>query len=132
MLDIDHFKKVNDTYGHAAGDCVLKNVANVIANELREYDIASRYGGEEFCILLPDTKIDEAEFVAKRLRAAVEKTDIDVPDLGVLNVTISVGVSKFEKNYENPEILHQKADIALYEAKHGGRNRVVVYNPAMG
>ncbi len=132
MLDIDHFKKVNDTYGHAAGDCVLKNVANVIANELREYDIASRYGGEEFCILLPDTKIEEAEFVAKRLRAAVEKTDIDVPDLGVLNVTISVGVSKFEKNYENPEILHQKADIALYEAKHGGRNRVVVYNSAMG
>ena len=132
MLDIDHFKKVNDTYGHAAGDFVLKNVANVISREVREYDIASRYGGEEFCILLPDTNIEEAEFVAQRLRTAVEKTDIDVPDLGVLNVTISVGVSKFEKTYENPEILHQKADIALYEAKRAGRNRVVVYNPDMG
>ena len=123
---------MNDTYGHAAGDFVLKNVANVISREVREYDIASRYGGEEFCILLPDTNIEEAEFVAQRLRAAVEKTDIDVPDLGVLNVTISVGVSKFEKTYENPEILHQKADIALYEAKRAGRNRVVVYNPDMG
>ena len=61
MLDIDHFKKVNDTYGHAAGDCVLKNVAGVIQREVREYDIASRYGGEEFCILLPDTNLEEAE-----------------------------------------------------------------------
>lgn len=132
MLDIDHFKKVNDTYGHAAGDCVLKNVAGVIQREVREYDIASRYGGEEFCILLPDTNLEEAEYVAKRLRSAVEKTDIEVPDLGVLNVTISVGVSRYEKDYENPEILHQKADIALYEAKRGGRNRVVVYNSDMG
>lgn len=132
MLDIDHFKKVNDTYGHAAGDCVLKNTAAVISREVREYDIASRYGGEEFCILLPDTNIEEAEFVAQRLRSAVEKTDIEVPDLGVLNVTISVGVSRFEKEYENPEILHQKADIALYEAKRGGRNKVVVYNSDMG
>ena len=62
----------------------------------------------------------------------LKKTDIEVPDLGVLNVTISVGVSRYEKDYENPEILHQKADIALYEAKRGGRNRVVVYNSDMG
>lgn len=128
MLDIDYFKKVNDTYGHSAGDCVLKAAAKTIAAELREYDIASRYGGEEFCILLPFTTIKEAEFVAERLRSAVEKTDVNVPDLGTLNVTISVGVSAYDESFENPETLHQKADIALYEAKKSGRNRVVVYS----
>ena len=133
MLDIDYFKKVNDTWGHAAGDCVLKNVAKVVIQELREYDIASRYGGEEFCILLPDTKIHEAAFVAKRLRAAVEKADINISDDVVLDsdtlkVTISVGVSEFTEDMENPEILHQNADMALYEAKKRGRNRVIVFN----
>lgn len=133
MLDIDYFKKVNDTWGHAAGDCVLKNVAKIVAHELREYDIASRYGGEEFCILLPDTKIREAAFVAQRLRSAVEKADINISEdkvLGVdsLKVTISVGVSEFEKNFSTPEKLYQNADAALYEAKKRGRNRVVVYD----
>lgn len=127
MLDIDYFKKVNDTYGHSAGDSVLKNVAKTITQELREYDIPSRYGGEEFCILLPFTTLDEARFVAERLRAAVEKTDVEIPDLGTLNVTISVGVSSYDESFESPETLHQKADIALYDAKRNGRNRVVVY-----
>ena len=133
MLDIDYFKKVNDTWGHSAGDCVLKNVAKIVSNGLREYDIASRYGGEEFCILLPDTHIHEAVFVAQRLRTSVEATDINISDdqiLGndTLKVTISVGVSEFQKKYETPEKLHQTADIALYEAKHRGRNCVVVYD----
>lgn len=127
MLDIDHFKKVNDTYGHSAGDSVLKTVAKVISAQLREYDIASRYGGEEFCILLPFTTIKEAEFVAQRLRVAVENTEAQVPDLGTLNVTISVGVSSYEESFETPETLYQKADMALYEAKKSGRNKVVVF-----
>lgn len=136
MLDIDYFKKVNDTWGHSAGDCVLKNVAKIITIELREYDIASRYGGEEFCILLPDTKIQEAVFVAQRLRKAVERADINISDdqiLGVdtLKVTISVGVSEFSENIDFPEKLHQTADMALYEAKHRGRNRVVVYDSSL-
>lgn len=133
MLDIDYFKHVNDTWGHSAGDCVLKNVAKIVAHELREYDIASRYGGEEFCILLPDTKIKEAAFVAQRLRKAVETADINISDdqvLGTdfLNVTISVGVSEFDMSFETPEKLHQNADIALYEAKKRGRNRVVIFD----
>ena len=136
MLDIDYFKKVNDTWGHSAGDCILKNVAKIISHELREYDIASRYGGEEFCILLPDTKLREAAFVAQRLRSAVEKTDINISEdqvLGIdtLKVTISVGVSEFDNNSDIPEKLHQSADIALYEAKRRGRNRVVVYDESL-
>lgn len=133
MLDIDYFKHVNDTWGHSAGDYVLKNVAKIVVQELREYDIASRYGGEEFCILLPDTKIKEAAFVAQRLRAAVEKTEINISEdqvLGtdMLNVTISVGVSEFDESVDCPEKLYQNADVALYEAKRRGRNRVVIYD----
>lgn len=133
MLDIDYFKKVNDTWGHSAGDCVLKSVSKIIVQELREYDIASRYGGEEFCILLPDTKIREAVFVAQRLRKAVESSDVNISDdqifgADTLKVTISIGVSEFDESMDMPEKLHQCADIALYEAKHRGRNRVVVYD----
>lgn len=136
MLDIDYFKHVNDTWGHSAGDSVLKNVAQIVTKELREYDIASRYGGEEFCILLPDTKLNEAAFVAQRLRRAVEKTDINISDdkvfgTDMLNVTISIGVSEFKEEIESPERLHQCADIALYEAKKRGRNRVVVYDSSL-
>ena len=136
MLDIDYFKKVNDTWGHSAGDCVLKNVAKIVAQGLREYDIASRYGGEEFCILLPDTKLREAVFVAQRLREAVEKADINISDdqvLGIdtLKVSISVGVSEYNNDFETPEKLHQCADVALYEAKKRGRNRVVVYDESL-
>lgn len=136
MLDIDYFKHVNDTWGHSAGDCVLKNVAAIVAQELREYDIASRYGGEEFCILLPDTKIKEAAFVAQRLRKAVEKADINISDDEVLGsdflkVTISIGVSEFDEDCDVPERLHQCADVALYEAKRRGRNRVIVYDESL-
>ena len=132
MLDIDYFKKVNDTYGHSAGDCVLKNVANVIKQELREYDIASRYGGEEFCILLPYTTLNEAGFVAQRLRKAVEKTDINITEEQLagetINVSISVGVSSYDESIKLPQQLYQNADMALYEAKRRGRNRVIMYN----
>lgn len=136
MLDIDYFKHVNDTWGHSAGDCVLKCVAKIAARELREYDIASRYGGEEFCILLPDTKIKEAAFVAQRLRKAVESADINISQdnmagSDILNVTISVGVSEFDESFDSPQRLHQSADIALYEAKRRGRNRVVVYDESL-
>ena len=84
MMDIDFFKKVNDTYGHFAGDTVLKAVSNLIKNSVREYDIPNRYGGEEFIILLPSTKVDEAYAVAERLRRAVEATTVDVPDENIV------------------------------------------------
>lgn len=132
MLDVDYFKKVNDTYGHAAGDCVLKNISKLIISELREYDIASRYGGEEFFILLPQTNIEEASFVAQRLRKTVEEAKIDiteakVPNINSIKITVSIGVCDYSKDEDNIEF-YQNADKALYDAKHRGRNKVVVYN----
>lgn len=132
MTDIDFFKSVNDTYGHAVGDCVLKNVAKTIKKELRENDIPSRYGGEEFAILLPHTTLEEAELVAKRLRSAVEKKKINIEEYNIegikqIGVTISIGVSAYNKADKEIETLYQNADKALYEAKESGRNRVVVY-----
>ena len=133
MTDIDFFKKVNDTYGHAVGDCVLKNVARTIKKELRENDIPSRYGGEEFAILLPHTTLEEAQLVAQRLRSAIEKKKINIEEYNIegvkqLSVTISIGVSQYDKKMKEPQQLYQNADKALYSAKENGRNRVVVYS----
>lgn len=130
MLDIDHFKKVNDTYGHIAGDIILKNTAAVIKGALREYDIPSRYGGEEFIILLPYTKLDEAVAVAERLRQSVEKSTADVPSDNeestlTLGVTISLGVYEYHPG-DSPQQLYENADKALYQAKTTGRNRVFI------
>ena len=131
MIDIDFFKRVNDTYGHAAGDEVLRTVAGIIKDALRESDIPARYGGEEFAVLLPFTKIDEAKIVGERLRAAVENTPItinqDSPEKQDINVTISMGLAEFDK-IEGGEALVERADKALYEAKTSGRNRVCVNN----
>ena len=124
MIDIDFFKKVNDTYGHASGDEVLRKTASVIKELLRESDIPSRYGGEEFAVLLPYTHIDEAQIVGERLRKAVEASPINV-DNKTINVTISMGLAEFRIE-ENGEELFQRADKALYEAKESGRNRVCI------
>lgn len=131
MTDIDYFKRVNDTYGHAVGDLVLKTIAKVIRSQLREYDIAGRYGGEEFSILLPFTKINEAYMVAERLRKTIEKKSIDIsktnPDADVkkLSITISLGIYEI-KETDSDEDLLKKADKALYQAKNTGRNKVVI------
>ena len=130
MIDIDFFKNVNDTYGHAVGDLVLKTVSRSIKLQLRDYDIAGRYGGEEFVILLPFTKLDEASMVAERLRKTVEKTKIDIskinPDTKFKNisVTISLGVHQYKID-ESEEELIKITDKALYEAKKSGRNKVI-------
>lgn len=131
MIDIDFFKKFNDTYGHAIGDTVLRTTANVIKEQLREYDIPSRYGGEEFCILLPQTNIDEAKIVAERLRNSVENKKIEIQtnkneQIKHISVTISVGLAQLDIK-DMADDLYMKADRALYEAKEQGRNRVVVY-----
>lgn len=135
MADVDYFKKVNDTYGHAAGDCVLKKIAEVILHEIREYDIACRYGGEEFFIILPQTKLKEAALVAQRLRKVIENTQIDITDYSqsvpsenekfYINVTSSLGVCAYDDSMDSMAFAH-KADKALYEAKETGRNRVIV------
>lgn len=126
MTDIDYFKKVNDTYGHATGDLVLKTVSREIKNQLRDYDVAGRYGGEEFVILLPFTKLEEAQMVGERLRKAVASKKIDIsklcPDKGNISVTISLGVAE----YKGEKDFIENADKALYKAKESGRNKVVV------
>jgi diguanylate cyclase (GGDEF)-like protein len=129
MIDIDFFKKVNDTYGHASGDAVLRGVASIIKSALRESDIPSRYGGEEFAILLPYTHIKEAEIVGERLRNAVENSPLPIndenADTKTINVTISMGLAEFIYD-ETGEELFERADNALYEAKKSCRNKVCV------
>lgn len=127
MIDIDFFKSVNDTYGHAAGDEVLRSVASIIKQALRESDIPSRYGGEEFAVLLPYTHVEEAKIVGERLRKAVESTPIIVniedKEPQAINVTISMGLAEYNQT-ETGEVLFERADKALYEAKTNGRNQV--------
>lgn len=129
MIDIDFFKGVNDTYGHAAGDEVLRTVAGIIKQALRESDIPARYGGEEFAVLLPFTHIDEAKIVGERLRKAVEDALITInqnsDDEKQIKVTISMGLAEFD-TVETGETLFERADKALYNAKAGGRNQVQV------
>lgn len=133
MTDIDFFKSVNDTYGHAVGDLVLQTIAKIIRGQLREYDIAGRYGGEEFSILLPFTKIEEAEMVAERLRKTIETKIIDISkvnpesEIKTIKVTLSLGIYEMQED-DNDEDLLKKADKALYRAKNTGRNKVVVHN----
>ena len=132
MIDIDFFKKVNDTYGHSTGDFILKTVSKIIRSRLREYDIAARYGGEEFAILLPFTDETEAAMVAERLRKAVENKVIDIEkvntknDTKTIKITISLGIYQF-KSADKTQDLLMNADKALYEAKESGRNMVKIY-----
>ncbi len=120
MLDVDHFKDINDTHGHAVGDAVLRGLAVIMAKTLRTADIICRYGGEEFCVLLPHTQIEEALRAAEKLREAVESTE-----LAGVRLTVSVGVSSIGCGADAPERLIDRADRSLYEAKRLGRNRVV-------
>ncbi len=129
FLDIDHFKRVNDTYGHAVGDYVLQGVARIIKAHLRNVDILARYGGEEFVAVLPGTATEEAVIIAERIRSAVEQETFNHPDHDPFRVTLSIGVAGVADGDPLPQMLGQKlietADNALYEAKDGGRNRVV-------
>ncbi len=133
MFDIDFFKKFNDTYGHACGDFVLKTVASLISSSIRNIDIASRYGGEEFTVMLIDSDKDNAMNVAERIREKIESFDFLYETIHV-TVTISVGVSVYDsvKNpEENPKILVEQADRALYVSKRNGRNRVTFADSAV-
>lgn len=130
MLDIDHFKRVNDTYGHSAGDHVLQAVGKVLRESCRVYDIPSRYGGEEFCILLPETRIDNTSVVANRIRERLERAEMEVPGASVV-VTASIGVATLDAGGETVltgSALIDRADRALYSAKERGRNRVELWD----
>jgi len=123
MIDIDHFKKTNDTYGHQAGDFILKKLAILIDDRIRTIDIVSRYGGEEFCCLLPETTIDSALALAEFLRIGVETEIFQFKDKR-LRITISQGVSEINSDVDSAEDLLKLADDALYESKRLGRNRI--------
>ncbi len=128
MIDVDHFKHYNDTYGHPAGDDVLRQVAKVLKSRLRGIDLPARYGGEEFAVVLLDAAKDRATYVAEELRATIEHTPIPNEETqpgGKL--TISVGVATSLSDARTPDDLVKCADEALYEAKRGGRNRVVAW-----
>jgi diguanylate cyclase (GGDEF)-like protein len=116
LLDIDHFKQINDTFGHLAGDQVLSSLATAIQAQLRPYDLAGRFGGDEIALLFPDTTIRQAERIVDRIHAAITAA-------GVVTVTISVGISGGGDAAEGLETLLAAADVALYEAKRAGRNR---------
>ncbi|MHC4592456.1 MAG: GGDEF domain-containing protein [Planctomycetota bacterium] len=124
LIDIDHFKRVNDTYGHATGDVVLTRVAKRIRGALRKYDTAYRYGGEELAVLLPRTRMKQATQTAERLRTAIEARKFRGPNGRLVKVTVSLGVAQFEPT-DDGESLFGRADRRLYRAKQEGRNRVV-------
>jgi diguanylate cyclase (GGDEF)-like protein len=125
MLDIDHFKHVNDTHGHDAGDLVLKHLVTVLQGALRRIDSLGRIGGEEFAVLLPETTMKAATDLAERLRALVESQEVSLPG-AMVNYTISLGLAAIEPSAESASAVLKQADKAMYQAKHSGRNRVCV------
>jgi diguanylate cyclase (GGDEF)-like protein len=127
MMDVDNFKNVNDTYGHLAGDAVLRAVAEALTASIRKEDVAARYGGEEFAIFLPGRTAEESLAIAERIRTAVEAIRVHLSGSGKpIRVTISVGMaSSPQHGLEHPQILDQ-ADAALYRAKRSGKNQVSV------
>ena len=127
MLDIDHFKRVNDTYGHSAGDDILQTFANTVSGCLRETDILGRLGGEEFAILLPDTSADGSRCVGEKVRQAVEAMKTKVGD-SLVTITTSVGIASLLVSDQRPDGALVRADQALYGAKESGRNRAVAYS----
>jgi len=132
MLDIDHFKSVNDTWGHAAGDAVLRVLAQRVESQVRASDVAARYGGEEFVVLLPDTTVESAQKLAERIRTEVAASPIALPCGEAVTITASIGIAEVSPGPEEKDLktlgdsLVARADVALYAAKSAGRDRVVV------
>ena len=122
MVDIDHFKKVNDTHGHSEGDSVLREVANILQGSVRQSDIVARYGGEEFCIICPHAPLEQAMNIAENIRKKIESSDFNE-----IKVTCSFGLSSIKFKAKLPEKLIDQADMALYRSKASGRNQVTVW-----
>jgi diguanylate cyclase (GGDEF)-like protein len=123
MLDLDHFKEVNDTWGHARGDTVLRELARRLGDCVREVDTVARYGGEEFALVLPETDLEGAEMVAQRVVESVGSEPFTAPDAPLVAVTVSVGVAAFPLHGHNAGDVMRAADRALYAAKSSGRNQ---------
>lgn len=132
MADIDHFKNINDTYGHPQGDVVIRGTASIIHQNIRGFDIPSRYGGEEFAIILTETDINTAYLIAERLRRKIEDAHYTLAENEVY-ITISIGLAQYDPDSDkNSKDLIRRADSSLYEAKAQGRNRVVKYKKVPG
>ncbi|AZV57640.1 diguanylate cyclase [Clostridium sp. AWRP] len=127
FLDIDHFKEINDKYGHGSGDIVLKNLANILTNTCRAFDIISRNGGDEFSILLLNCPAADAVQVAERIRQNVEAYSFHISDKTTVHITISTGVSTYPSITDNIDNLLSDSDTALYKAKNEGKNKVILY-----
>lgn len=132
MLDIDHFKRVNDTHGHLVGDAVLKGLSERLGRQARVIDCVCRYGGEEITVILPETGLEAAANMAERMRAAVEAQMFDVETGAPVSITVSIGVASWPVQAASAQTLVVAADAAMYEAKQRGRNRVLRYEPAPG
>ncbi|MFN2267963.1 MAG: diguanylate cyclase, partial [Desulfonatronovibrio sp.] len=126
MLDIDYFKKINDTYGHGAGDEVLRHFAHLLMKNLRQMDVAGRVGGEEFSIILPHTDMDGAYAIAERLRQSIAATPVNYQGHKI-HFTVSIGIASYQKDIKNEDEMFRMADNALYKAKSQGRNLVAIY-----
>ena len=127
IIDVDYFKKINDSYGHVFGDKVLKNVANLLNNNIRVCDTLARFGGEEFVIILPETTGEDAVELGQKLRTLIEHTSISYDGEQTINCTVSIGVTQFDTEIENLNELINRADIALYRAKESGRNQTLFF-----
>ncbi len=131
MLDVDHFKRVNDTWGHAAGDAVLQELAQRVETQVRVSDVAARYGGEEFVVLLPNTDDEAGARLAERIRVAVSATPVDLPGGETVDITASIGIAGIAPDKDATDLktigdsLIARADVALYSAKSAGRDKVV-------
>ncbi len=123
MIDIDHFKQINDTYGHAIGDEVIQKLSSIMQESQRKSDVIARYGGEEFLILLPDTPYESAKEVAQKLRKKVEESFVETHNDEKIRFSVSIGVATINKEDSCQKLMHN-ADKALYQAKESGRNRV--------
>jgi diguanylate cyclase (GGDEF)-like protein len=129
MIDIDHFKRINDTFGHTEGDKVLREISSLFRSSVRKKDTVARYGGEEFILILPEANLEESSMIAERIRRLVEKSPFEVGHAQI-HLTVSLGISNFPNDRaRTKEELVKMADQALYEAKRGGRNRVCISNP---
>lgn len=124
IFDIDHFKTVNDTYGHPCGDYILKEVANAALQTFRKTDTVFRFGGEEFVVILTETDIKQSEIPLERFRKTIETLDLTYQNQQI-NITVSIGACQLDQSIGNKEEFLQKADNALYDAKNSGRNKVV-------
>ena len=128
MIDIDHFKLLNDTYGHQQGDRMLRALAGIFQEATRESDMVARYGGEEFSVVLPSTNLAGGKITAERIRSAVESHSFTHPGNPALSMTVSVGVAHYRgEGIEHPSDLVEQADKALYRAKEQGRNVTIIY-----